>query len=223
MPEVAVVDGVALVGELRRELGPDGHDALVGAVHLVAGEEIDVGAERREVGQAVRGVGDAVDGGDGADAPRARGDGGDVVDLGDDVGGMREGDEPDLLVEDGIEGVERQAGGVAVDAPLADLDAVAREAAPVAGVGLVVLVGDDDGVAGLQPAGEGVAEDVGVGRGRGAEVDPVGGDVESGGDADVGVVHRGLALRRRRGSHRRAGPWCACRSGSRRSMTCRAM
>ena len=162
------------LGRLRDQIGADGHDALVRAVHLVAGEEIDVGAERLEVGQAVRGVGDAVDHGDRADVPRALGDGGDVVDLGDDVGGVREGDEPDLLVEDRIEGVEREARGVAVDAPLADLDAVAREAAPVAGVGLVVLVGDDDGVARLQPAGEGVAEDVGVGRGRGAEVDPVG-------------------------------------------------
>ena len=63
--------------------------------------------------------------------------------------------------------------GLLVDLPLADLDAALGELAPGAGIGLVVLVGDDDGVARLQPAGEGIGEHVGVGGGRGAEMDPV--------------------------------------------------
>ena len=86
------------------------------------------------------------------------------------------------------------------------------EAAPGAGIGLVVLVGDDDGVARLQPAGEGVGEHVGVGGGRGAEMDPVLVDVQRLGDAAIAEVHRLRRLRARPGRSRRAAP-----CGSRRS------
>ena len=76
---------------------------------------------------------------------------------------MRHGDEPDLVVEEGIERVERKAGRLGVDRPFAHFDAAIGKAPPVAGIGLMVLVGDHDGVAGLEPGGKGIAQHIGIG------------------------------------------------------------
>ena len=144
-----------------------------------------------QVGQAVRGVADAIDDGDGADGSGARGDLGDRVDLADDVGAVRAAIERGPCCRAACR--DRRA----TRRPVSGSTCHSRistphlgELAPGAGIGLVVLVGDDDGVAGLQPAGEGIAQHVGVGRGRGAEMDPVGGDVERLGHALEAEVHR---------------------------------
>jgi hypothetical protein len=78
--------------------------------------------------------------------------------------------------------------GLLVDLPLAHFDAARAELAPGAGIGLVVLVGDDDGVAGLHPAFERMAQRVGIGGRRGAEMHPVDGDIECLRHALVGEV-----------------------------------
>ena len=88
-----LVEEMALVGELSGERGPYGHDALMRAVHLVGREHVDVAAERQQIGQAVRRIGDAVDDGDGAKALGALDHIGDRVDLAHDVGSVREGDQ----------------------------------------------------------------------------------------------------------------------------------
>ena len=67
LARLGLVEEMALVGQLGGERGPDRHDALMRAVGLVGREQIDVAAERQQIGQAVRGVGDAVDDGDGAE------------------------------------------------------------------------------------------------------------------------------------------------------------
>src|SRR5690606_20770889 len=119
----------------------------------------------------------------------------DRIDLADDVGGVRQADGAHLAVEQLVEIGEVQAAALLVDAPLADVDAVGAELAPGAGIGLVSLVGDDDGVAGLRPAGAGVAAAMGVGRGGGPEMGPVAAGVGGLRRAPGREVHRlaGLA------------------------------
>ena len=189
LARIDVVEIVPLVRQLRRQRRADRHDALVRAVHLVGREQVDVAAELQQVGQAVGGVGDAIDDGDGAVALGALRDLGDGVDLADDVRGVRETDGADLAVEQLVEFGEIEMARLRIDLPLADDDAAVGELAPDAAISLVILIGDDDGVALFQPAGEGVGEDVGVARGRGAEMDPVHADIEGLGDAAMGVVH----------------------------------
>ena len=43
-----------LIGQLHRQTVADCHDALMGAVGLVAGKEIDIRAKRGDIGKAVR-------------------------------------------------------------------------------------------------------------------------------------------------------------------------
>jgi hypothetical protein len=103
---------------------------------------------------------------------------------------VRHGQQPHLGVEQLVELGGIEVAALRIDLPLAQFDAARHQLAPGAGVGLVILVGDDDGVTRLQPRFEGAAERVGVGRGRGAEMDPVGSDVEGHRHAAVGIVHR---------------------------------
>ncbi len=186
---LGVVEEVTLIGEARREFGPDGHDALMGTIGLVGGEHVDVGAERGDVGQAVRRVADAVDHERRAGGAHEGRDLGDGMDFTHDVGAVRHGDEADLVVEQRAEGSEIEAAGVGRDGPFAHLDALAGETPPGAGIGLVILIGDDDGVAGLEQAAEGMAQHIGIGRSRGAEMDPVGRHPEGGAHALIGFVH----------------------------------
>ena len=61
----------------------------------------------QQIGQAVRGVGDAVDDGDRAEGLGALDDLGDRIDLADDVGDVREGQQAHLGVEQLVEIGER--------------------------------------------------------------------------------------------------------------------
>ena len=126
----------------------------------------------------MRGVGDAIDHGDRAIALGLLDDLVDRVDLAHDVGRVREAHGADLAVEQLVERGGIEMAGDRVDLPLADDDAAIGQPAPGAAIGLVILVGDDHCVARLQPAGEGVAEGIGVAGGGRAEMDPVHADIE---------------------------------------------
>jgi hypothetical protein len=84
---------------------------------------------------------------------------------------MREADERTLRIGEQPRqrvGVERP--GLRVDLPFAHLDPLVGQPAPGAGIRLVVLIGDDDGLAG--PAAicaDGLRQNIGVGAGGGAE------------------------------------------------------
>ncbi len=105
---------------------------------------------------------------------------------------MREGDKPDLVVKQVVERFERQMAGRVVDLPLADFGAHGLKPPPGTGVGLVILIGDDDRIPRLQPAGECLAEHIGVVRSRRADMHPVHRHVERFGETGIAQIH-GLA------------------------------
>ena len=166
----AVVEEVALVRQLCHQPGAHDHQALMHRVGLVEAEQVDIGADRSDVGDRVRGERHPVDDHPCTDAVRQLRDARDVVLGSDDVRGVRHGDEPGSFAEHRLEVSDVEQPGVGIDPPLPDraADAFGR-ASDRAGVGLVVLVGDDDLVATFEHVGKGVGEHVGVRRRRGAE------------------------------------------------------
>ncbi len=175
------------------------------AVGLVGREEIDIGPERLHVGQAVGRIAHAVHAGEGARRPRGGADLGHRIDLAHDVRAMRETDQAHPPVGQ----KRRQARGIemarfGIDAPFADLDPLVGEPTPDAAVGLVVLVRHDDGPAlARKPAAHRLRQNVGVGRGRGAEGQLVLLHPHQGGEAATRLVH--LGARRMRGGIGRIG------------------
>jgi len=156
---------------------------------LIGREQVDVGAERLDIRQAVRRRGDAVDDRDRAGGARLGGDLGHRVDLADDVGGVGEGDDAGLFRQQVIEPRRVEVPGLRIDPPFAHHDAGFGQAPPDAGIGLVILVGDDDLVARGHQRAEGAGQDIGVLAGRGAEMHRFRLDPEPGGEALVALVH----------------------------------
>ena len=124
--------------EQRREVRP---------VDLVETRYVEVDAERLHVDPAVRGVGHAVDIGKRAGRAHTCRDGGDILQLADQVRAVREGDQPSALVEQRLQVLEAQRVAFLVAAPLAHHDARLLQCPPRADVGLVVEVGHDDLIA----------------------------------------------------------------------------
>ena len=80
--------------------------------------------------------------------------------------------------------------GLGIGLPLANGDAAGRQPPQCSRICLVILVGDDDGVAAGEPIAHGLGDDVSVGGCGGAEMDRVNGNVEGGRHADVRKIHR---------------------------------
>lgn len=115
-----------------------------------------------------------------------------------DVGAVREGHEPGAVVEEIAEPRRIEHPRRRVDRPLPNGDAALGEPPPDAGVRLVVLVGDDDGVTLGPSVTERVGEDEGVLRRRRPDDHLVVGDVHQRRQAHVRVVHHLARLYRRR-------------------------
>ena len=135
------------------------------------------------------GVADPVHAGHGPGSTRDGAQRGDIVGGADDVGAVREANQPDPVVEQGAQSGRVEQAALRVEPPFAHLDPCGFQTAPGAGVGLVVLVGDDDGIPGAELFGEGAGEDVGVLRGRGAEGQLIAFHAEGGGQTVAGLVH----------------------------------
>ena len=111
------------------------------------------------------------------------------IDLGDDVRAVGKAHQPGPRSEQTGQGVGLEATAGAVHLPLAHDDAVRREAAPDAAVGLVVLVGHNDLVASRQAAPECLGQHIGVLRGRWPEMQPVGRYPEVDREPAIRLVH----------------------------------
>ena len=159
------------------------------AIHLIKGEIVGVDAEFADVRQAVRREGDAVDEGQGAGAVGEVGELAHRVDAADDVRAVRERDELRSRAEQRLEVAALELRCLGIDLPFAHHDAVVREAGIGPDVRLVVLVGDDDLVAGLQAPPQRLRQHERVLRGRGPEVELVRADIEPGGQARLRGVH----------------------------------
>ena len=185
----ARVEIVPLVRQRLAQRAADHHDPLMRAIGLVGREKVDVRPHQADIGKAVRRIADPVDADEG---PGGMGQGGDLdhrVDLPHHVRAMRKAYQPHAVVQQPLQVRRVQRAGLGVDAPLAQLDAAFGQAAPGAAVGLMVLVGDDDGLARLHPLAKGLGQHIGVGRGRGAETDLVALDPHQRGQAAAGLVH----------------------------------
>ena len=79
--------------------------------------------------------------------------------------------------------------GRRVQFPLAHLDAALGQTAPGAGIGLVILIGDDDGLARLQHLPKGLRQHIGVLGGRGAKAQLIARNSEDRGHARAGLIH----------------------------------
>ena len=135
------------------------------------------------------GVADPVNAGHGPGGVRDGAQRGNIVGGADDVGAVREAHQPDPFVEKGAQAGRVEQAALGVETPFAHFDAGGFEAAPGTGVGLVILVGDDDGITGAEVFGKGVGEDVGVLRGRGAKGQLIAFHAEGGGQTVAGFVH----------------------------------
>ncbi|CAI8325551.1 MAG: Uncharacterised protein [Rhodospirillaceae bacterium] len=135
------------------------------------------------------GVADPVNAGHGPGGVRDGAQRGNIVGGADDVGAVREAHQLDPIVEQGAQASRVEQAALGVETPFAHFDTGGCQAAPGAGVGLVVLVGDDDGIAGAEVFSKGAGEDVGVLRGRGAEGKLIAFHPEGGGETVAGFVH----------------------------------
>ncbi len=159
----------------RQALGQvtaDRGQAEMGAEELVRRAEQHVGAQRLAVEPPVRGDVHRVGPRQGADLVRRRGDAGRVGNVAESVRGQRVCDHPGPLADQRLQrlDVERAVGRVDRRDP-DDEAPVLRRAEPRADVGVVVELGDDDLVAGLERAPERVGEQEVERRHVGAEGD----------------------------------------------------
>ena len=175
---------MVLVRRPQQMLAFSVQDRDVGPIHLVGAVEIEVGVQILDVDPAVRRIGDAVDAGQGARVVHLAHDRFYVVDQADDVGAVVEADQPRSLRQQGLQILDLEVVGIAVHPPFLDHDPDLREPAPGAVVGLVILVGDDDLVAGLQNGAQGVRQDVDIAGRRRPDDDLV----------DIGVDQPGQHL-----------------------------
>ena len=90
-----------------------------------------------------------------------------------------------------------------IDAPFAHLYSFGLQPPPGPGIGLVILIGHDDGVARLQPLAKCVGQNIGVLRRRRPEAHLVGVHPQHCGQPDTGLVH--LLARHAAGVERSVG------------------
>ncbi len=194
------VEVMPFVAKAREQGGVEHHHALVRTVDFVEREQVDVGPQRRHIRQAVAREGDAVDHRQRAGRMHARAKGGNGIDLAEDVRAVRERHQARAPAQQGVESARVQASGLRVHRPFAHHDAALAQPAPDAAVGLVVLVGDDDFVAGRQHAAKGLRQHIGVLRGGRSQVYPVRFDAQIGGQSPMRGIHL-LAGPARQGVH----------------------
>ncbi len=111
------------------------------------------------------------------------------IDVSDDVGAVRERQQPRALAEERVEIARIEPAAFPIDAPLLDREAIRGQSAPHAAVRLVILVRDDDLVARAQQLAEGLSEHVGVLRGGRTEVHFLRRHVQVPGKAAAGRIH----------------------------------
>ena len=152
---------------LLEQLGAAPEDAGAGAAHLVAGEGVEVAAQRLNVDRAVGGGLRAVDDQDGAAIVGPRGQRRDVVDGAERVGDVGDGDQLDVL--DGGQALLR----VGVEAAVVGQAQVVQRGAGLLGeelprhqVRVVLHLGGDDRITGAdEGAAVGIGDQVqGLGR-----------------------------------------------------------
>ena len=118
-----------------------------------------------------------------------RGDFRDRVQLSHHVGAMRKTDEADVFIQEGLKIGGVQMTGLRVDRPFADLDPLVRQATPGAGVGFVVLIGDDDRLTRLHELTKRLRQNIGVLGCGGAKAQLFGGNPHYSGEAAARIVH----------------------------------
>ena len=160
----AVVEEMRLPRQLEAERLAQDHDPLMRAIGLVGREQIDVTPKGRDIRKPVWRVADPVHHRPRARVPRHRADRRHVVDLGDDVGAMRETDQLDPPVrQQGRQRRRLQRPGLAVHLPFTHFDPGVRQPPPHARIRLVVLVRHHHSATrARQPGPRGLRQHIGV-------------------------------------------------------------
>ena len=192
--ESAFVEPVALCWQRLGQIAADRHHALMRAVGLVGGEQIDIRPKRTDIRKPVRRVADPVDTSHGPGFVNQFDNGADIVDLADNVRAMRKADKADLAIEQVAKPRRVEVPRLAVKLPFPHLDAAVGKPPPGAGVGLVILIGDDDCIPGTKCLTEGLGKHIGVLGRRRAEVELVLPDPEHRRKPPARLVHLCAAL-----------------------------
>ena len=159
---VRVDEIMVLVGQPRQQVPFSVQYAHVRAEDLVGTVQVKIDVQILHVHAPVRRIGDTVDTGQRAGLVDSVNDRFHVMDEADDVRAMSETDQLRPIVQKRFQILDLKIVGIGVHAPFANYRAGGFQPAPRAVVGLVVLVGDDNFVAGLQQWRQRVRQDVDI-------------------------------------------------------------
>jgi len=152
----------------------------------------------RDIGQPVRRIADTVTASDCAEVMRHGGNLHDRILLPDDVRAMRETDQLYLVVKNGSKAIQFELAALWIDTPFTDFNPAIFKPPPRAAVRLMILICDNDRVAGRQGVGKGLRQDIGVLACRRAEAELVDLNIHQRCQTGARLVHLGTAGRARR-------------------------
>ena len=183
------VEEMPLIGQPVGKRAAHDHHALMRAIGLVAGKQIDISAKRSDIRQTMRGHADTIDAGDSPRRMRHRHDPGDGIFLADNVRAMRKTDQPNRLVQKWRQIIGAELALFSIDMPFAHLDPTVGKTAPDTGIGLVILISDNDGITRAEHGGKGLRQNIGVLAGRGTEAEFIRLDIHQRGKTGLCLVH----------------------------------
>ena len=183
------IEEMSLIGQPVGKRPPNNHHALMRAIGFIAGKQVDIGAKRGDIRQAMGGHADTINAGDGTRRMRHRDNLGDRIFLADNVRAMRKTDEFDRPVQKLCQSSGVELAQLGVDMPFTHLDPAVSKAAPDAGIGLMILIGDDDRITRAEHRGKSLGQDIGVLACRGAEAQLIRLDIHQRGKAGLRLVH----------------------------------
>ena len=185
-----LVEEVSLVRELVEDAVARDEQALVHRVHLVEAEEIQVGTECSNVGQAVGRERHTVDDRASTDRARRRGHLGNRVLLADDVRAMREADDSCVVGQEVTKAVDIEQPRRWVDPPFLEGGSRRCGHAPdCARVRFVILIRHDHFVAGAEQLPERLGDHIGIHRRRRTKLHLVGRHAKRLGPAGPAGIH----------------------------------
>ena len=192
------VEIMPLMRQRHPETFADHHDPLMRAIGFIGAEQIHITAQIADIGKAMRGITDPVHDDRSASSMAHRGDGFYIIYGRYHIGTMRKTHQFDLIIQQLCQIVQLQQPGGGINRPFTHLHAFVGQPAPDTRICLVVLIGHNDRLPGLQPAAHRIGQHIGIDAGGRAKRHLVPGHAQHRGQTAAGLVHFSAAQLRHR-------------------------
>ena len=178
-----------LIGQAHSKVTPDHHQPLMRPISFIGGKQVDIGTQLGNIHKAMRRIAHPINtriSTSGADQCRDFRHG---VHRSNHIGTMRKTHHPHRPIKQSLQILRIQQAGLWINAPFFDLNPTFGQAAPGARIGLMVLIGHDDGLPRFQPLPDRLRQNIGILGGGGSKTQLITLHTQHSGQARTRLVH----------------------------------